>query len=136
MSETRKRRLLDEIGSAPTFVADGCRLTGDLETEGPIVVCGSVTGDGRIGGALRMAAKSSWTGEIHARHGIIAGHVTGKLVIDEKLEIGATAVVRADVVARSIAIARGGVIEGQVTITGGGAVVEFEEKRGVPIAPA
>ena len=45
MSEAPKRRLLDEIGTSPTFVADGCVLTGDLETNGPIVVCGSVRGD-------------------------------------------------------------------------------------------
>jgi cytoskeletal protein CcmA (bactofilin family) len=129
-----RRRLLDEIGTSPTFVADGCVLTGDLETDGPIVICGSVRGDGRIGGALRMAASAAWTGEVHARHGIIAGKVTGKLVISEKLEIGATAVIRADVVARSIAVAKGAVIEGQVTITSGEAVIEFEEKRHARLA--
>jgi cytoskeletal protein CcmA (bactofilin family) len=129
MSESPKRRLLDQIGTSPTFVADGCHLTGDLETHGPIVVCGSVRGDGRIGGALRMSAQSAWTGEVHAQHGIIAGRVTGKLVIAEKLEIGATAVIRADVIARSIAVAKGAIIEGQVTITSGESVVEFDEKR-------
>ena len=136
MSEAPKRRLLDEIGSSPTFVADGCMLTGDLETNGPIVVCGSVKGDGRIGGALRMSAQSAWTGEVHARHGIIAGKITGKLVIAEKLEIGATAVIRADVTARSIAVAKGAVIEGQVTITSGEAVIEFEERRHARVATA
>lgn len=129
-----KRRLLDEIGTSPTFVADGCALTGDLETHGAIVVCGSVRGDGRIGGALRMAANASWTGEVHAHHGIIAGKVTGKLVIAGKLEIGATAVIRADVTARSIAVAKGAVIEGQVTITSGEPVIEFEEKRHARLA--
>jgi cytoskeletal protein CcmA (bactofilin family) len=129
MSDQPKRRLLDEIGTSPTFVAEGCALTGDLETNGSLVVGGSVRGDGRIGGALRMAASASWTGEVHARFGIIAGKVTGRLVIGEKLEIGATAVIRADVSARSIAVAKGAVIEGQVTITSGEAVIEFEEKR-------
>jgi cytoskeletal protein CcmA (bactofilin family) len=124
-----RRRLLDEIGTSPTFVAEGCVLTGDLETNGALVVGGSVRGDGRIGGALRMAASASWTGEVHARFGIIAGKVTGKLVIAEKLEIGATAVIRADVIARSIAVAKGAVIEGQVMITSGETIVEFEEKR-------
>jgi cytoskeletal protein CcmA (bactofilin family) len=134
MSDQPKRRLLDEIGTSPTFVADGCVLTGDLETNGPIVVCGSVHGDGRIGGALRMAASSTWTGEVHARNGIIAGKVTGKLFITDKLEIGATAVIRADVTARSIAVAKGAIIEGQVTITSAEPVIEFEEKRHARLA--
>jgi cytoskeletal protein CcmA (bactofilin family) len=136
MTDQPKRRLLDEIGTSPTFVADGAILTGDLETTGAIVVCGHVRGDGRIGGALRMAANASWTGEVHAQHGIIAGTITGKLVIAGKLEIGATAVIRADVRARSIAVAKGAVIEGQVTITSGEPVIEFEERRHPRVATA
>lgn len=129
MSESPKRRLLDEIGTSPTFVAEGCELTGDLHTRGPIVVCGAVRGNGHIGGALRMSAQASWTGELHAHHAIIAGQITGRLVISGKLEIGSTAIIRADVVARSIAVAKGAVIEGQVTVTSGESVIEFEEKR-------
>ena len=61
---------------------------------------------------------------------MIAGKITGKLVIEEKLEIGSTAVIRADIVARSIAIAKGALIDGTVTVTSGQPVVQFEEKRG------
>ncbi|MGH8134084.1 MAG: bactofilin family protein [Steroidobacteraceae bacterium] len=129
LSDTQRRRLLDQIGDSPTFVAQGSRLTGDLETGGPLVVCGSVRGDGRVGGTLSMAAKSEWDGEIHARAAVIAGRLTGKLVVEEKLEVGATAVIHADLVARTIAIARGAVIEGAVTVTSGQPVTRFEEKR-------
>ena len=129
MSETSKRRLIDQIGEAPTFVAEGSRLTGDLETPGPLVMCGVVTGDGRIGGTLRMAATAEWHGEIHALAAVIAGKISGKLVVENKLEVGATAVIRADIVARSIAVAKGAVIEGVVTVTSGEPVVQFEEKR-------
>ena len=43
MSETPKRRLIDQIGDSPTFVAEGSRLTGDLETPGPLVMCGVIS---------------------------------------------------------------------------------------------
>jgi cytoskeletal protein CcmA (bactofilin family) len=129
MTESPRRRLIDQIGTSPTFVADGCRLTGDLETPGALVVCGSIRGDGKVNGMLSMAAQSSWEGEVHAQSAVIAGRVTGKLVIEEKIEIGATAVIRADVVARSIALARGAVIEGEVTVTSGEPVVQFDERR-------
>jgi cytoskeletal protein CcmA (bactofilin family) len=129
MSETWRRRLIDQIGAAPTFVAEGSRLTGDLETAGPLVVCGAIRGDGRVGGALQMAVTAQWEGEIHARAAVIAGKVTGKLVIEEKLEIATTAVIRADIVAGSIAVAKGAVIDGTVTVTSGEPVVQFEEKR-------
>lgn len=129
MSETLRRRLIDQIGDSPTFVAEGSRLTGDMETAGPLVVCGAIRGDGRVGGALHMAASAQWEGEVHARAAVIAGKVTGKLVIEEKLEIGTTAVIRADISARIIAIAKGAIIDGSVTVTSGRPVVQFEEKR-------
>ena len=129
MPDTLKRRLLDQIGDSPTFVTEGSRITGDLETSGPLVVCGMVLGDGRIGGMLHMAVTSQWEGEIHAHAAVVAGRVTGKLVVEDKLEVGATAVIRADIVARSIAIAKGAVIEGAVTVTSGQPVISFVEKR-------
>ena len=129
MSDIPKRRLLDHLGSSPTFVAEGCQLTGDLETGGPLVVCGAVRGDGRVGGTLSMAARSHWEGEIHAQAAVIAGRITGKLVVEEKLEVGATAVIRADIVARTIAIAKGAVVDGEVIVTSGQPIVRFEEKR-------
>jgi cytoskeletal protein CcmA (bactofilin family) len=130
MSAIPKRRLIDQLGSSPTFVAEGCHLTGDVETGGPLVVCGAIRGDGRVGGALSMAARSQWEGEIHARAAVIAGRISGKLVVEEKLEVGATAVIQADIVARTIAIAKGAVVDGEVTVTSGQPIVRFEEKRG------
>ena len=94
MSETLKRRLIDQIGDSPTFVAEGSRLTGDVESAGPLVVCGAIRGDGRVGGALRMAVTAEWDGEIHARAAVIAGRISGRLVVEDKLEVGATAVLR------------------------------------------
>ena len=128
---TPKRRFVDQPGISPTFVAEGCRLTGDVETGGALVVLGAIRGDGKVGGALSMSAKSEWQGEIHAQAAVIAGRISGRLVIEEKLEVGATAVIRADIVARSIAIAKGAVIDGEVTITSGQPIVRFEEKRKV-----
>ena len=129
MSTDVKRRLMDQIGDSPTFVAEGARLTGDLESPGPLVVCGAIRGDGRVGGALRMAMTAEWEGEIHAQAAVIAGKITGRLVVEDKLEVGATAVIHADIVARSIAVAKGAVIDGAVTVTSGEPVVRFEERR-------
>ena len=129
MSEAPKRRLVDQFGVSPTLVAEGCRFSGDIETSGPLVVCGAIRGDGRVGGALSMAAQSQWDGEIHAQAAVVAGRISGKLVIAEKLEVGSTAVIRADIVARSIAVAKGAVIDGEVTITSGQPIIRFEERR-------
>ena len=129
MSEAPKRRLVDQFGLSPTFVAEGSRFTGDIETSGPLVVCGAIRGDGRVGGALSMSTQSEWHGEIHAEAAVVAGRISGKLVIAGKLEVGATAIIKADIVARDIAVAKGAVVEGEVTITSGQPIIRFEERR-------
>ncbi len=129
MTEMPKRRLLDRLGASPTLVAASCQLTGDVETDGPLLLCGSIRGDGRVGGALSLTAEAHWEGEVHAAAAIIAGRFTGRLVIEGKLEIGSSAVIHADVVAHAVAIARGAVVDGDMTVTGGQPVVHFDERR-------
>jgi cytoskeletal protein CcmA (bactofilin family) len=130
MAETPKRRLLDQMGAVPTYVATGSRITGDIEAPGALVMCGQVRGDGNVQGPLSVAASAQWDGEVHARSAVIAGKITGVIKVDEKLEIRATAVIHGRVTARSLAIAKGAVIEGEVTVTSGEPIINFEEKRG------
>ena len=76
-----------------------------------------------------MAARSEWEGEIRAARAVIAGKIVGALSVEDKLEISATAVIRGRVSARSIAIAKGAVIDGELVVTSGQPIVSFEEKR-------
>ena len=130
MIDKPRRRLWDRIsGAAPTFIAVECRITGDVETDGAVVLCGTIVGDGRIGTILRMPRGSVWRGEVHASDALIAGSIEGRLLIAGKLEIGAAAMLRGPVRAGSIAIAKGAVVEGEMQVTGAGPIVHFEEKR-------
>ncbi|HUN73764.1 MAG TPA: polymer-forming cytoskeletal protein [Steroidobacteraceae bacterium] len=129
MTQSPKRRLLDFLGGSPTFLAEGCRITGDVETVGALAVCGAIRGDGHVRGALNMAARSEWEGEIRTERAVIAGKIVGALSVEDKLEIGATAVIRGRVSARTIAIAKGAVIDGELVVTSGEPIVSFEEKR-------
>ena len=129
MSELPRRRLLDRMRSSPSLLAQEVRLTGNIETSGPLLLSGHVHGNGRIGGELGIATGAHWEGDLIARSAVISGQLTGSLVVEEKLEIGASAVIRGRVQARSIAIARGATIDGEMMVTGTEPVVQFEEKR-------
>jgi len=129
MSELPKRRLLDRMRSSPSLLAQEVRLNGDIETSGPLLLSGHVRGNGRIGGELGIAAGAHWEGDLVARSAVVAGQLTGTLIVEEKLEIGATAVIRGRVQARSIAIARGATVDGDMRVTGTEPLVQFEEKR-------
>ena len=65
---------------------------------------------------------------------MVAGELIGSLDVADRLEVGSAAVIRGRVSARSLAIARGAVIEGDILVTSGEPIVQFEEKRESRIA--
>jgi len=127
-----KRRFLERAppeSANPTIIAADTVFVGNFRGTGPFVVSGEIHGDGALTGALYLATTASWFGNVSAQHAVIAGKLTGDLKIVDKLEIGATAVIRGRVSARMIAIAKGAIVDGEIDITSGLPVTQFEEKR-------
>jgi cytoskeletal protein CcmA (bactofilin family) len=123
------RRLRDRRDGAPTVIGTGVSFRGDIIAPGAVMMSGNVHGDGDIGGTLAISRGSHWEGHIKARDAIIAGSLTGGIEVTQQLEVGSAAVIKGNVIARTLAIARGAVIEGEIQVTSGAPVVQFEEKR-------
>jgi cytoskeletal protein CcmA (bactofilin family) len=117
------------MGGTPSLLANGSRVVGDIATPGALMLGGSIQGDGDVRGELSIGRDASWQGEVRAVSAAVAGQVLGGIVVTERIEIAATAVIRGRVSARSIAMARGATIEGPVTVTSGEPIIEFVEKR-------
>jgi cytoskeletal protein CcmA (bactofilin family) len=126
----QKRRFLEGSSATPTFIGAQSVIVGNIKGAGHFVVSGEVHGDGEIQGGLNLSDTGSWHGFIQAEQAIIAGRITGGLTVRDKLEIGHTAVIHGRVSARTIAIARGAIVDGEIEITSGSAVTEFDERRG------
>jgi len=129
MTQLPRRRLLDRLGSTPTLISQHTLLVGDIETQGALLVNGSVQGNGRIGGEIAIAAGARWEGDVHAERAVVAGTLIGNLTVDDKLEIGASAQLRGRITARRIAIALGAQVDGEMVCTSAEPIVEFTEKR-------
>src|ERR1700730_8711441 len=125
----QKRRFLEGNSATPTFIGAETVFVGNIRGAGHFVVSGEVHGDGDLQGGLNLSATGSWHGFIQAQQAIVAGKITGGLRVRDKLEIGYTAVIRGRVSARTIAIAKGAIVDGEIEVTSGTPVVEFEEKR-------
>ena len=129
MSETPRRRLLDRLGATPSLIAQHTRLMGDIDTAGPLLVDGTVQGNGRVGGEVAISSGARWDGAVYAERAVIAGTVVGTVTVVDKLEIGASAKLRGRVSAKRIAIALGAQVEGEMTCTSAEPIVQFVEKR-------
>ena len=132
MNDKPNRRLLDRMAGAPSLLAAGTRIVGDIETPGPLIVSGQIHGDGRIDGELSIGAEAHWQGAVLARSAVIAGRISGSITVSDKIEIAATARIVGRVTARVIAMARGAKIDGDITVTGSEPVLEFDERRERP----
>jgi cytoskeletal protein CcmA (bactofilin family) len=129
MNDKPNRRILDRSSGTLSLLASGSRVTGDIETPGALMIDCHILGDGNVGGELSVSAEAHWEGDVHAHSAVIAGRITGTIVVRKRIEIAASAIIRGRVIACSIAMARGATIEGEVTVTGDQPIVEFEEKR-------
>jgi cytoskeletal protein CcmA (bactofilin family) len=130
MSDEPRRRLADKLSTSPTLIGAGTTLTGNLNCEGDLVVGGAAIGDSVVRGAYTLSEGGTWEGKLQAKNAVIAGEVRGQLTITEKLEIRKSARVHGTLAARSIAIAQGAVIDGEMSVTSGAGVVHYDEKRG------
>jgi cytoskeletal protein CcmA (bactofilin family) len=124
-----KRRFLDLGEATPTFIGATSVFIGNIRGAGQFVVSGEVHGDGELDGALNLSASGCWHGNIQAQQAIVAGKIMGGLSVKDKLEIGYTAVIRGKVSARTVAIAKGAIVDVEIEVTSDSPVVQFEEKR-------
>ena len=124
-----KRRFLDSNSATPTFIGAESIFVGNIRGAGEFVVAGEVYGDGELQGGLNLSSCGSWHGNIQAQQAIVAGKIIGGLSVRGKLEIGYTAVIRGKVTARTVAIAKGAIVDGEIEVTSDSPVVQFEEKR-------
>jgi len=124
-----RRRFFEIITATPTFIGTDSVVVGNIRGEGPFVVSGEVHGDGDLGGGLNLSVTGSWYGNIQAEQAIVAGKIFGGVTVKDKLEIGYTAVIRGKVSARTIAIAKGAIVDGEIEVTSGAPMLQFEEKR-------
>ncbi len=129
MADLPRRRLLDRIVGSPTFIGAGTEFVGDMACDSDLSVAGIATGECRIKGAFLLAENARWTGPVTAGSAVIGGQLKGDLKLEGKLEIGKAARIEGNIRAKTIAIAKGAVVMGEMTITSGQAVVTFEEKR-------
>lgn len=128
-SNVSHRRFLDGHTSGPTLIGPGSEFRGDMRCAGDLAVSGTVVGDGDIQGSLTLADSACWKGTVHAVNAVLAGSIDGHVVVRDKLEIRKTARINGGVSAKTIAIAEGARIDGDIQVLSDAPVVRFQEKR-------
>jgi cytoskeletal protein CcmA (bactofilin family) len=124
-----RRRMQDSTSNSATYIGSAAVFRGQFTGKGAFVFCGDIEGDCDIDGPVTLAAGARWLGTLKAKDVIIAGTVDGDVIAGARVEIAGSAKITGSLTGRSIAIAEGAVIEGELKVTSGGETLHFEEKR-------
>ena len=129
MADHPRRRLVDRTNATPTLIGAGSKLEGELDCAGDLVVAGDVSGNAKVGGSLTLAEDGRWEGNVHSGNAVLCGELHGDIVVTERLEIRKTARIRGTIRAKTIAIETGARVDGDMKVTSGKPVVQFEDRR-------
>ena len=124
-----KRRILDAADGAATYIAPTTKITGTLTGKGSYVFCGEMNGDCDIDGPVTLAEGARWKGTLRASDVIVAGKIDGDVVAEHRIEVSETAHIAGSLAGRSIAVAEGAIIEGDIKVTNGSPPQGYTEKR-------
>jgi cytoskeletal protein CcmA (bactofilin family) len=122
------RRFTDRSGEMDTVVGPGAKMKGKITGKANVEVHGTLEGTCNIEGVLHIKDGGNLIGDVQVNDAIIEGTASGELVVRNKLEIRATGKVEGKLQAKSIAMAEGCIVQGDVDMTGGAST--FKEKRG------
>jgi len=123
------RRIRDSLAKRPTIIADASIFQGDFKSSAPVIIFGMIEGNCEIDNLLTIEKPGVWVGNVKAEGVIVNGKVKGNITTDGKLEVGSSGHILGDVVAGTLAIASGAVIEGEMHMTDHDEPHHFEEKR-------
>jgi cytoskeletal protein CcmA (bactofilin family) len=109
--------------SAPTLIAGGAEVQGDLKTPGSAVIEGRVEGTVSADGDVQIGPKGTIEGEVEAKNITVAGNVKGRIYADDKVVLVSGSRVEGDIHSQSLRI------EDAVFFQGGCVMGEGARKR-------
>ena len=107
---------LREIKDPETIIGPSMSVSGDFKGNGDVIVDGKVKGTLKTKKDIHVGEEAVISADIVAENALIAGSVTGKIVVKSKLEITSSANINGDVTAQSIDMEAGATINGTITM--------------------
>jgi cytoskeletal protein CcmA (bactofilin family) len=97
-----------------TFIGPNIAVEGTITGSEPVVIEGSVKGNVKLSGELRIGTKARVEATVHARNIVIEGKLNGDVSADERVELVASASVDGNIKAPKIVVAEGARFRGSV----------------------
>lgn len=104
-------------GENETIIGQSVKVDGDFVSEGNVWVQGVVNGSLKTRGDLRVEKGSKIKADVEAANAIVAGQIKGNVTIQNNLELGSTAVIEGNIVAKVLSIEPGAILNGHCLVS-------------------
>ena len=132
-AESAQGRRFTDLATGGSTFGPKLHIRGSITGSDAVEIAGQVEGPIEVDGLLHIAEGARVTGPISATNAVIEGELQGRLAARGRVELRATAKVRADVHAATVAIAEGCFFDGRIHMGGGDeggrGPTHFREKR-------
>lgn len=121
-----------------SIIAVGMTIHGDVDSNGTVKVEGTVDGHVLAKNQVLVAKGGVVRGDIDARESVVGGAVYGCIRATERVEIQPGATVHGDITTKRIAVAEGGLLNGQIRMGDApaeGRPVARTDVRAIPTMP-
>ena len=105
-----------DFNEAETIIGPSVKVEGDFVGQGNLIVDGTIKGNVKTNGNLKVGDKAKITASVEAKNALISGEIRGNVTITNDLELTENAKISGDIKAESIAIARGAMLNGNCTM--------------------
>lgn len=112
----KKDGKFENFNEAETIIGESVLVKGNFESNGNIIINGSLEGEIKTKGSVLVGEKSSINANISAEEMMVKGKINGNLSILGYLAIGETAKILGDIECSQISIEKGAEINGNVSI--------------------
>jgi cytoskeletal protein CcmA (bactofilin family) len=102
-----------------TIIGHTVKVEGDFISEGNVLVLGVVSGSLKTRGNLRVEKGAKIKADVEAANAAVFGDIKGNVTIQERLELGASAVVEGDIVTKVLSIEPGAIVNGHCAVAAG-----------------
>ena len=114
----KKDQNFENFTEAETIIGESVLVKGNFESNGNLIINGSLEGEIKTRGAVLVGEKSKKNANISAQEMMVKGNIVGNLSVSEYLAIGESAKILGDIECSQISIERGAEINGRVIISG------------------
>ncbi|MFA5420582.1 MAG: polymer-forming cytoskeletal protein [Patescibacteria group bacterium] len=112
----KKDEKFENFNEAETIIGESVLVKGNFESNGNIIINGSLEGDIKTKGAVLVGEKSKINANIAAEEMIVKGKINGNLTIGGYLAIGGSAIITGDIECSQISIDKGAEIKGELLV--------------------